>query len=122
MKVPNAEGKFLRNQPTHKNSGERSLNQNHSKHKYTNLTWKPEVGKPYRERRILLYQWWLHVYQWWLHVGFSSVLGFWIPIVILFLVGGIPYLYRLCQIDKVRESCSFEYLKFLSWWRLSWIS
>jgi len=39
-----AVSKFLRNQSTHQNNG-RSLNQNHSKRKHTDLTWKTEVGK-----------------------------------------------------------------------------
>ena len=44
-KAPNVVDKFLRNQSTHQNNEERSLNQNYNKHKYTELTWKPEVGK-----------------------------------------------------------------------------
>jgi len=40
-----AMGKFLRNQSTHQNNGGRSLNQNHSKRRYTNLREKPDVRK-----------------------------------------------------------------------------
>jgi len=39
----------------HQNNGRRSLNQNHSKRKHTELAWKPEVGKNHTERGEFYY-------------------------------------------------------------------